>query len=113
MPGTIIACSSCVCYTALHAPSRIEGRFALHLVPCGIFCPHVYNLIGPGTVVNLDTLGQELGKLQQAGVDTHNIHIDLRAHPAVGPWASAVVHGRRVAMPRIQLQTRSEVWHGR
>jgi len=63
-----------------HTVVNDYGRFALHLVPSGIFHPQVYCLLGAGTVVNLDTLGRELAALEQGGVDTHNIHIDRRAH---------------------------------
>jgi adenylosuccinate synthase len=56
------------------------GRFALHLTPCGIFYPHVRCLLGAGTVVNLDTVGEEEALLQAAGVDTGNLWIDARAH---------------------------------
>ena len=63
-----------------HTVVNDYGRFALHLVPSGIFYPDVYCLLGAGTVVNLDTLGKELVELQEVGVDTRNVHIDLRAH---------------------------------
>jgi adenylosuccinate synthase len=56
------------------------GRFALHLIPCGIFYPGVRCLLGAGTVVNLDTVTDELAQLQAAGVDTGNLWIDQRAH---------------------------------
>jgi adenylosuccinate synthase len=56
------------------------GRFALHLIPCGIFYPHVRNLLGAGTVVNLDTLTKERVMLQAAGVEASNVWIDRRAH---------------------------------
>lgn len=63
-----------------HTVVNDKGRFALHLIPSGIFYPHVYNLLGAGTVVNLDTLGQELDDLSARGVDVRKLHIDLRAH---------------------------------
>ena len=56
------------------------GRFALHLTPCGIFYPHVRCLLGPGTVVNLDTVAEEEALLRSAGIDTTNLWIDARAH---------------------------------
>ena len=56
------------------------GRFALHLIPCGIFYPGVRNLLGAGTVVNLDTVSEEMALLQAAGVSTDNLWIELRAH---------------------------------
>jgi adenylosuccinate synthase len=63
-----------------HTVVNDHGRFALHLTPCGIFYPHVRNLLGSGTVVNLDTVGEEQTLLQAAGVDTGNYWIDVRAH---------------------------------
>jgi adenylosuccinate synthase len=56
------------------------GRFALHLVPSGIFHPNARCLLGAGTVVNLDTVSEELTALQAAGVDTRDFWIDVRAH---------------------------------
>ncbi len=63
-----------------HTVINDHGRFALHLLPCGIFYPHVRCLLGAGTVVNLDTVAQEQAQLQAAGVDTSNLWIDVRAH---------------------------------
>jgi len=63
-----------------HTVVNEYGRFALHLTPCGIFYPHVRNLLGPGTVVNLDTVSAEQTMLQAAGVDTGNSWVDVRAH---------------------------------
>ena len=63
-----------------HTVVNDYGRFALHLTPCGIFYPHVRNLLGSGTVVNLETVAEEQAMLQAAGVDTGNYWIDVRAH---------------------------------
>ncbi len=63
-----------------HTVVNDYGRFALHLTPCGIFYPHARCLLGPGTVVNLDTVAEEQAILQAAGVDTSNSWIDVRAH---------------------------------
>jgi adenylosuccinate synthase len=63
-----------------HTVVNDHGRFSLHLLPSGIFYPHVRCLLGPGTVVNLDTVAQEQAQLQSAGVDTSNLWIDVRAH---------------------------------
>jgi adenylosuccinate synthase len=46
-----------------HTVVNEHGRFALHLIPCGIFYPHVRCLLGPGTVVNLDTVAEEQATL--------------------------------------------------
>ena len=63
-----------------HTVVNDYGRWALHLIPCGIFYPHVCNLLGAGTVVNLDTVAEELAGLQAAGVEVDNLWIDRRAH---------------------------------
>jgi adenylosuccinate synthase len=63
-----------------HTVVNDYGRFALHLIPCGIFFPHVRCILGPGTVVNLDTVSEELALLQAAGVKPDNAWIDVRAH---------------------------------
>ncbi len=63
-----------------HTVVNDYGRFALHLIPCGIFYPHTRNLLGAGTVVNLDTVTEEIAMLQAAGVDADNLWIDIRAH---------------------------------
>lgn len=56
------------------------GKFALHLVPSGIFNPDTLCLIGAGTVVNPDTLLEELDALAAAGIDVKNLRISCRAH---------------------------------
>jgi len=63
-----------------HTVVNAYGKFALHLVPCGIFNPATKCLIGAGAVVNFDTLRAELEALQKAHVDVHNLWIDRRAH---------------------------------
>ncbi len=63
-----------------HTVVNEYGKFALHLVPSGIFNPTATCLLGAGTVVNLDTLLGELDALVAAGVDTRRLVIDKRAH---------------------------------
>ncbi|HSJ56278.1 MAG TPA: adenylosuccinate synthase [Anaerolineae bacterium] len=63
-----------------HTVVNEHGRFALHLIPCGIFYPHVLNILGAGTVVNLETVALEVDDLVARGVDTANLWIDHRAH---------------------------------
>jgi adenylosuccinate synthase len=63
-----------------HTVVNDYGKFALHLVPSGIFNSNTVNLIGAGTAVNLDTLLDELDQLSQAGVDIDNLLVDIRAH---------------------------------
>ncbi|MBN1582218.1 MAG: adenylosuccinate synthase [Anaerolineae bacterium] len=63
-----------------HTVINTYGKFALHLVPSGIFNPNASCLLGAGTVVNVDVLLGELSNLEAAGVDTSQMIIDKRAH---------------------------------
>ena len=56
------------------------GEFRLHIVPSGVFNPETKCLIGAGTVVNPDTLLDELGALERSGVSVDRVLIDRRAH---------------------------------
>ncbi len=38
------------------------------------------NIVGAGTVVNFDTMSEELDTIKEVGVDTSNLFIDKRAH---------------------------------
>jgi adenylosuccinate synthase len=93
-----------------HTVVNDKGRFALHLIPSGIFYPHVYNLLGAGTVVNLDTLGQELDDLSVRGVHVRNMHIDLRAH-LIWPYhrlLDGAAEDRRKGLARPEAQEAAE-----
>ncbi|MGD8500867.1 MAG: adenylosuccinate synthase [Phycisphaerales bacterium] len=56
------------------------GKFALHLVPSGIFSPKAVSVIGNGVVVNPRVLFDELDGLRQRDVDTSRLFISDRAH---------------------------------
>ncbi len=63
-----------------HTVVNEYGTFRLHLVPSGVFHPGTTCIIGAGTVVNPDTLLQELEELEAAGVDTSRVWVSDRAH---------------------------------
>ena len=44
------------------------GKFALHLLPSGVFNPRVVNMIGPGVALDIDELLTELSALRERGV---------------------------------------------
>ncbi len=56
------------------------GLFRLHIVPSGIFNPATRCIVGPGTVVNPDTLLAEMAELAAAGIDLGNLWLSERAH---------------------------------
>lgn len=57
------------------------GKFALNLLPSGIFRPGTINILGPGTVINPEHLCGEIEKLHKAGVpiSPENLCISDRA----------------------------------
>ncbi|MGC9398036.1 MAG: adenylosuccinate synthase [Anaerolineae bacterium] len=63
-----------------HTVVNEHGKFALHIVPSGIFNPETTCLVGTGTVVNFNTLLEEVASLEDAGIDTRNLVVDKRAH---------------------------------
>ncbi len=63
-----------------HTVINDKGKFALHIIPSGIFNPETICIVGAGTVVNFDTMVIELASIAKAGVDGKNLFIDRRAH---------------------------------
>lgn len=63
-----------------HSIEAGETKLALRIVPSGVLQPHAKLLIGPGTVVSLRGLVDELDALAKIGVDTSRIAISDRAH---------------------------------
>jgi adenylosuccinate synthase len=57
-----------------------ERELALRIVPSGVMHPHVELFVGGGTVVNLQTLIDELDALAEIGIDTSRVKISDRAH---------------------------------
>jgi adenylosuccinate synthase len=63
-----------------HTVINEYGKFALHILPSGMFNPETVCLVGAGTVVNFETMREELADLEAAGVTTKNLFVDKRAH---------------------------------
>lgn len=55
------------------------GKFALHLIPSGIFYANVVNLLGPGVAVNIPAFLKELQELIDREVPKPNVLISDRA----------------------------------
>ena len=68
-----------------HTVVNQHGTFKLHLVPSGIFNPNALCIVGPGTVVNLTVLCEELRNLEAHGISTANLRVSDRAH-LIMPW---------------------------
>lgn len=63
-----------------HTVINDKGKFALHIIPSGIFNPDTTNIVCAGTVVNFEGMQIELDSIAKAGVDGKNLFIDKRAH---------------------------------
>lgn len=64
-----------------HTIINNQGKFALHLIPSGIFNPKAKNIISNGVVLDLEILISEIESLQKAGVKINNrLYISPRAH---------------------------------
>jgi adenylosuccinate synthase len=55
------------------------GKFALHLLPSGVFYSDVKNVIGPGVALNIRSLLQELENLSKHHVPEPRVLISSRA----------------------------------
>ena len=55
------------------------GKFALHLLPSGIFNAGVDNLIGPGVALDIDALLKEMGEVLSKGAPQPQLMISSRA----------------------------------
>ena len=55
-------------------------KFALHLIPSGIFNPKIINIMGNGMVINPFALLEELEMLKNEGITDYNLYISNRAH---------------------------------
>ena len=63
------------------------GKFALHLLPSGIFRPGVVNVLGNGVALDLENLWTEIESLRAAGISItpENLKISERASLLL-PW---------------------------
>ncbi len=55
------------------------GKFALHLLPSGVFSKGVVNVVGPGVALNVPALLVELSSLEKAGVPRPLLKVSDRA----------------------------------
>ena len=77
-----------------HTVINEYGKFALNLLPSGIFHRETVNLLGAGVVIDLKHIDEEMGRLREKGVviTPENLKISDRAimvlpiHPAQDKW---------------------------
>ncbi len=62
-----------------HTVVNEYGTHKLHLIPSGIFYSDVINVLGPGMVIDIEALAEELSELHNAGINTGNVRVSDRA----------------------------------
>ncbi|OMF22188.1 adenylosuccinate synthase [Paenibacillus sp. FSL H8-0548] len=62
-----------------HTIINSYGKFALHMLPSGVFHPEITNVIGPGTALDIDVLLKERDELLARGVPEPTIRVSERA----------------------------------
>lgn len=69
-----------------HTVVNQYGTFKLRLTPNGFYNPYTICVIGPGVVVNMNTLASEVKAIQEKGIDlTDRLWVSPRCH-VVMPW---------------------------
>ncbi len=56
------------------------GKFALHLLPSGVFYDHTTSVIANGVALNVRNLVKEIGELEQKGVPTPKVLVSDKAN---------------------------------
>ncbi|MCX7614268.1 MAG: adenylosuccinate synthase [Clostridiales bacterium] len=62
-----------------------KETYKLHVIPSGILYKDCVNIIGPGVVVDPESILTEIDGLQQKGISTEQLYIDPRCH-VIMPW---------------------------
>jgi adenylosuccinate synthase len=63
-----------------HTVVNEQGRFAVHLIPAGIFNARALCIIGPGVAVHPGLLVEELDALGKREIDTAGLRVSTAAH---------------------------------
>ena len=70
------------------------GRFAMHLLPSGVFSQHTVNIIGNGVALNIPYFIKELNSLTEQGVPKPNIMVSDRAQILMPSCSTGYLRGR-------------------
>lgn len=62
-----------------HTIINEHGKFALHLLPSGIFHPNIVNIIGPGVALDIEALFRELDSILSRGLPQPRLLVSDRA----------------------------------
>ncbi|MGL5972865.1 MAG: adenylosuccinate synthase [Oscillospiraceae bacterium] len=63
-----------------HTIKNNYGKFALHMLPSGVFYDHTTSVLGNGVVLNIPKLIEEINSLTEKSVPTPKVLVSDRAH---------------------------------
>jgi adenylosuccinate synthase len=81
-----------------------EQSFSFRLVPSGVLYPGKLNLLGGGTVVDIEVLLDELHMLEGRGIDTHGMKVSANAH-VIMPYHKLVDESLELRLGKRELGT--------
>jgi adenylosuccinate synthase len=87
-----------------HTVENARGKFALHLVPSGIFSPSVIAVIGGGVVIDPTVLRAEIDDLESRGVSTTNLKVSGKAH-LIMPYHIMLDHVQETCLGKGKIGT--------
>ena len=80
------------------------GKFALHLLPSGVFYSHITNVLGPGVALNIPALLDELDDLDYArSSQTTPVCIGPSTGCSSVPSTAGRVRGRKTRSSEVRL----------
>jgi len=87
-----------------HTVENERGKFALHLVPSGIFYPAVVAIIGNGVVIDPVVMRSEIDGLESRGISTANLKISGGAH-LIMPYHIMLDHVHEIELGKGKIGT--------
>jgi adenylosuccinate synthase len=87
-----------------HTVENEHGKFALHLVPSGIFYGDVVAIIGNGVVIDPTVLRTEIDDLEQRGISTARLRVSGKAH-LIMPWHIMLDHVQEARLGQGKIGT--------
>jgi adenylosuccinate synthase len=87
-----------------HTVENLRGKFALHLVPSGIFNPNIMSIIGNGVVVDPTVLRKEIDELEARDINLRGLKIAGKAH-LIMPWHIMLDHVQEARLGKGKIGT--------
>ena len=115
-----------------HTIKNDYGKFALHMLPSGVFYRHTTSVLGNGVALNIPFLIKEINALIEGGVPAPKVLVSDRAHivmpyhilldeyeeerlagKSFGSTKSGIVHGRGCASRKAGKRMHVKKYHDR